>query len=126
MIRRPPRSTLFPYTTLFRSSARGGLQQLPAVVAPTKDQLAEHWPGAVKPPVLPVDQNRDPFTAAAPVAVTDVDPPAAVQAAEPAPATSPSRPAPWLVALAAVAVLFVAGTVLLGRWRVRVTRRGTA
>src|SRR3712207_8343273 len=24
MIRRPPRSTLFPYTTLFRSSARGG------------------------------------------------------------------------------------------------------
>src|SRR3712207_8525221 len=25
MIRRPPRSTLFPYTTLFRSSARGVL-----------------------------------------------------------------------------------------------------
>src|SRR3712207_9269614 len=25
MIRRPPRSTLFPYTTLFRSSAFGGL-----------------------------------------------------------------------------------------------------
>src|SRR3712207_7860245 len=24
MIRRPPRSTLFPYTTLFRSPARGG------------------------------------------------------------------------------------------------------
>src|SRR5256886_12374946 len=24
MIRRPPRSTLFPYTTLFRSYARGG------------------------------------------------------------------------------------------------------
>src|SRR3712207_8077209 len=24
MIRRPPRSTLFPYTTLFRSSGRGG------------------------------------------------------------------------------------------------------
>src|SRR3712207_7075552 len=24
MIRRPPRSTLFPYTTLFRSSSRGG------------------------------------------------------------------------------------------------------
>src|SRR5690242_21218933 len=24
MIRRPPRSTLFPYTTLFRSEARGG------------------------------------------------------------------------------------------------------
>src|SRR3712207_8273169 len=25
MIRRPPRSTLFPYTTLFRSTARGGI-----------------------------------------------------------------------------------------------------
>src|SRR2546429_7361030 len=27
MIRRPPRSTLFPYTTLFRSRGSGGLQQ---------------------------------------------------------------------------------------------------
>src|SRR5690348_18119336 len=27
MIRRPPRSTLFPYTTLFRSSSRKGVQQ---------------------------------------------------------------------------------------------------
>src|SRR3712207_9410192 len=28
MIRRPPRSTLFPYTTLFRSGARGSEQAL--------------------------------------------------------------------------------------------------
>src|SRR3712207_6682715 len=28
MIRRPPRSTLFPYTTLFRSGLKGGLQDL--------------------------------------------------------------------------------------------------
>src|SRR3712207_7390945 len=28
MIRRPPRSTLFPYTTLFRSEGVGGRQQL--------------------------------------------------------------------------------------------------
>src|SRR3712207_8386484 len=27
MIRRPPRSTLFPYTTLFRSQAHGGRRQ---------------------------------------------------------------------------------------------------
>src|SRR5256885_12025398 len=27
MIRRPPRSTLFPYTTLFRSGGNGGLSQ---------------------------------------------------------------------------------------------------
>src|SRR2546430_13488764 len=38
MIRRPPRSTLFPYTTLFRSDARGGaelrrrVRQVPARV----------------------------------------------------------------------------------------------
>src|SRR3712207_7805804 len=31
MIRRPPRSTLFPYTTLFRSTSRG---PLPGLVAP--------------------------------------------------------------------------------------------
>src|SRR3712207_8566169 len=30
MIRRPPRSTLFPYTTLFRSAAVGGLGDEPA------------------------------------------------------------------------------------------------
>src|SRR5256885_9198640 len=30
MIRRPPRSTLFPYTTLFRSSARAMLEALVA------------------------------------------------------------------------------------------------
>src|SRR5258708_14966977 len=29
MIRRPPRSTLFPYTTLFRSARRGALRCVP-------------------------------------------------------------------------------------------------
>src|SRR5207244_5295671 len=33
MIRRPPRSTLFPYTTLFRSGAYGFRDQLQDVVA---------------------------------------------------------------------------------------------
>src|SRR5260370_26867661 len=31
MIRRPPRSTLFPYTTLFRSEALQGLNQIFAI-----------------------------------------------------------------------------------------------
>src|SRR3712207_7014078 len=31
MIRRPPRSTLFPYTTLFRSQLSGGLKQRVAI-----------------------------------------------------------------------------------------------
>src|ERR1039457_7667576 len=34
MIRRPPRSTLFPYTTLFRSTIGGNVQQAKLVVQP--------------------------------------------------------------------------------------------
>src|SRR2546426_3729788 len=40
MIRRPPRSTLFPYTTLFRSRQRAGPQggsQGPTCLAPATD-----------------------------------------------------------------------------------------
>src|SRR2546427_8452572 len=39
MIRRPPRSTLFPYTTLFRSRRRAGVvaQWLDGTVAATQD-----------------------------------------------------------------------------------------
>src|SRR5438132_8183343 len=39
MIRRPPRSTLFPYTTLFRSSAAGGQRVGSATAA-----AAYGWP----------------------------------------------------------------------------------
>src|SRR5438034_4062075 len=49
MIRRPPRSTLFPYTTLFRSGeagARGGLRRdLPVVVVGADVQVAVDQPG---------------------------------------------------------------------------------
>src|SRR3712207_6998763 len=34
MIRRPPRSTLFPYTTLFRSPRRSGARACPACAPP--------------------------------------------------------------------------------------------
>src|SRR2546430_9255762 len=40
MIRRPPRSTLFPYTTLFRSSDRGRR------VVPGRGAVAGHTAGA--------------------------------------------------------------------------------
>src|SRR2546426_12308324 len=43
MIRRPPRSTLFPYTTLFRSLGHGGM----AVVFYAEDRK-HHRPVAVK------------------------------------------------------------------------------
>src|SRR3712207_7481503 len=39
MIRRPPRSTLFPYTTLFRSRQPLGVEGL---VGAERDQRAEH------------------------------------------------------------------------------------
>src|SRR5882762_10110302 len=38
MIRRPPRSTLFPYTTLFRSSAGGQLRQPLALAAQERSE----------------------------------------------------------------------------------------
>src|SRR5260370_15668278 len=39
MIRRPPRSTLFPYTTLFRSMSRWGLPTFGSV-----ENLLSYWP----------------------------------------------------------------------------------
>src|SRR3712207_8975965 len=59
MIRRPPRSTLFPYTTLFRSlNGRGGVE-LPRVVVEQPDRGerrsgrqqpdGDHHPGAEPP-----------------------------------------------------------------------------
>src|SRR3712207_8463576 len=44
MIRRPPRSTLFPYTTLFRSGAQGSAREVP-----------RPRPDLRQPPVLAVD-----------------------------------------------------------------------
>src|SRR2546422_1724179 len=55
MIRRPPRSTLFPYTTLFRSLVGAGLTPLEALTAATRkgaelmhaDSLGRIAPGKV-------------------------------------------------------------------------------
>src|SRR2546425_6766566 len=44
MIRRPPRSTLFPYTTLFRSEA-------------PESRFRTVAPGEVRSPVLPVERE---------------------------------------------------------------------
>src|SRR5437773_5612343 len=40
MIRRPPRSTLFPYTTLFRSRQRRGRESLPWGIASASKAFA--------------------------------------------------------------------------------------
>src|SRR5256885_11329272 len=39
MIRRPPRSTLFPYTTLFRSLAQGALKERELAIAQLVEPL---------------------------------------------------------------------------------------
>src|SRR3712207_7429435 len=55
MIRRPPRSTLFPYTTLFRSSRRLGRRVW------SGPDAAESWSSRAPPPPpggLPVRRSR--------------------------------------------------------------------
>src|SRR5687767_15659609 len=47
MIRRPPRSTLFPYTTLFRSArAQAGFRKIAALSMPTVAAVQGHALGA--------------------------------------------------------------------------------
>src|SRR5256885_7203897 len=43
MIRRPPRSTLFPYTTLFRSVSKGGIAGMPALLGYPEANVELHW-----------------------------------------------------------------------------------
>src|SRR3712207_8514445 len=52
MIRRPPRSTLFPYTTLFRSF---DLMEMAKAIARTKDEIAA---------INPADQEQSRLTEA--------------------------------------------------------------
>src|SRR5258705_8471768 len=53
MIRRPPRSTLFPYTTLFRSHRRGGARGVrpEGVLAPAMSRPVDQG-GPEGPPLL--------------------------------------------------------------------------
>src|SRR4051794_41407754 len=43
MIRRPPRSTLFPYTTLFRSPPRPTADQVAGPTTPSAVKPCERW-----------------------------------------------------------------------------------
>src|SRR3712207_7365301 len=71
MIRRPPRSTLFPYTTLFRSLPGPCIQELDVplrveqglvvVLAVDIDQIGGHFPeggGRAEPPVDPRSEEH--------------------------------------------------------------------
>jgi hypothetical protein len=97
----------------------GGLSVLgvPAPLQPA--QTDRYWPGAIRPPAVPVDTNRDPFApvAAALPAGDTVAAAAPVSRTTPAPA----RSMPRLAVLAGLAVL--AAALLAYRWR---PRRGGA
>src|SRR5438270_9165548 len=59
MIRRPPRSTLFPYTTLFRSAIAARLREAHGIEAQSiwsDDGIALHFPEADAPP--PTEEDR--------------------------------------------------------------------
>src|SRR5260370_12156977 len=43
MIRRPPRSTLFPYTTLFRSSASSAAGMRPSALKVFRSNMTTDW-----------------------------------------------------------------------------------
>src|SRR3712207_7611729 len=50
MIRRPPRSTLFPYTTLFRSPAIVPVPLINPEVIPVGSETATDWEGCLSIP----------------------------------------------------------------------------
>src|SRR5258705_9632657 len=52
MIRRPPRSTLFPYTTLFRSQERRDVRKRPLDILLVRSDQARQRDGRVEDPQL--------------------------------------------------------------------------
>src|SRR3712207_7759899 len=56
MIRRPPRSTLFPYTTLFRSCSRHG--ERPGAADRTQAATRVQMPATVATPAVVSSQSR--------------------------------------------------------------------
>src|SRR2546430_6292339 len=67
MIRRPPRSTLFPYTTLFRSDAQAVLQtvldhdptSMPALTIMVNLRLQEGKPQTLLPSISKLVEQQD-------------------------------------------------------------------
>jgi hypothetical protein len=107
----------------------GTLTALGVPAAPSPADLQKYWPGPVRPPVLQIDQNRDPFIQEP----SDLDQPAG---GPPAPASAAVAPAiaadsdgveaagssarTLLLAAMIGAVVLLGWTV--GRWRLRVRR----
>jgi hypothetical protein len=94
----------------------GGLTVL-GVPAPLQASVTEeYWPGALRPPAVPVDPGRNPFDADASVAL----PAPVATAPAAAPAEEPGRSPARLAVLGGVALTAVAACALVGgRRRVR-------
>src|SRR5258708_16080102 len=60
MIRRPPRSTLFPYTTLFRSDVTVNGQRIKAVAQVTKTGMVFTFDRVTGKPVWPIEERAVP------------------------------------------------------------------
>src|SRR3712207_8917622 len=83
MIRRPPRSTLFPYTTLFRSSRSGA--------RPPRDR---RWPAGGVPMSSPTRESRFARAPGTPGAAVPAPSVVAATAAGPRPASLPFHGGP--------------------------------
>jgi hypothetical protein len=73
-------------------SVPGTFEPLGVPAAPSTQDLEKYWPGAVRPPVLPIDKNRDPFASE----VADLQLPANPETLG-TPATRPDT-RPWILA----------------------------
>lgn len=83
----------------------GSLAPLGVPAAPSPADMQRYWPGRVRPPVLPIDQNRDPFAAETqrlPVQSATQQLPAPVAVDADSPAVSQTRSAARAPLLAAV------------------------
>jgi hypothetical protein len=111
----------------------GSLTALGVPAAPSAEDLSKYWPGEVRPPVMPVNTNRDPFGQAPEVVIEE---PATAPSAQVLPAADAERagaqvqPAvrmPVLLAVAVAGVMLALGLGLGGRsWWLRRRRAATA
>src|SRR3712207_9216519 len=62
MIRRPPRSTLFPYTTLFRSSRNFGIGRMSSTTMPMTPSASATSPRATQPHTSLADVRSEEHT----------------------------------------------------------------
>src|SRR3989442_8214345 len=97
MIRRPPRSTLFPYTTLFRSPCR---PPSPAGGRPAWSDRGGSWPGArPRAPRGTRDRPRPRGSPAAGLPRAAIHPRSLVRAIEPVEHNSPTVERPGVARL---------------------------